>query len=170
MNPVSRVGFFLILVSLVYIFARQPFFDRAITWAFSQPGNVTSQKTLFFTRSSNIILSIDVPRDINSTLIFLRPDEVGAYLQNQPLTAETSRYEGPFTITLQTAQRGIHALVLNFSTTSPYLGFRVSSQGISESEYTDQIIIFIVGVLLLSSSFLKKQIETHPTKSLKKTA
>ncbi|MEM3648564.1 MAG: hypothetical protein QW506_05300 [Thermoproteota archaeon] len=160
MNPASRLGFFLILVSVTYIFARQPFFDRAMGWRFLEPaGNVTSREIFFFTRSSSIILSVDIPRDVDSTLIFLRPEEVGAYLQNQPPTgARTSRHVGSFTETLQIAQRGIHALVLNLSPPSPYLSLRISSQGISESEYTDQIIVFIAGVLLsLLSFFLKRK-------------
>lgn len=159
MNPASRLGFFLILVSVTYIFARQPFFDRAMGWRFLEPaGNVTSREIFFFTRSSSIILTVDIPRNVVSTLIFLRPEEVGAYLQNQPLTGVgASRHEGSFIVTLQTAQRGIHALVLNFSPPSPSLSLRTSSQGISESEYTDQIIVFTAGVLLLLPSFFLKR-------------
>lgn len=165
MNPVSRLGLFLILVSVIYIFARQPFFHRSTGYMVSELGNATSREIFFFTRSASIILSVDVPRDVNSTLVFLKPEEVEPYLKNQSVIGvETSRYEGSFTTTLQIKHRGIHIIVLNFNPFSSSLGLRMFPQGVLLSEYTDQLIVFAAGVLLLSPLFLKRLKLVFPTR------
>ncbi|MGQ9597004.1 MAG: hypothetical protein ACUVQY_01800 [Thermoproteota archaeon] len=158
MNPASRLGLFLILVSAIYIFARQPFFDRLGGWISTESGGkIASREIFFFTRSASIIFSLDVPGDVNSTLVFLKPKEIESYLRNQSIIGvEAIRYEGSFTTSLQIEHRGIHAIVLKFNPSSPFLGSRAFPQGISGSEYTDQVLVLIAGVLLSSPSFLKR--------------
>gem|GEM_PF-3242583 len=157
MNPLPRLGFFLILLSVIYIFARQPFFHRSTGWMISEPSNTTSREILFFTRSESIVLSVNVPGNVNSTLVFLKPREIEPYLKNQSVIGvETSSYEGSFTTILQIRHRGIHIIFLNFNPPSSFLGLRIFSQGVSGSEYMDQLIVFAIGVILLLPLFLKR--------------
>ncbi|MBO3839290.1 MAG: hypothetical protein QXN75_00900 [Thermoproteota archaeon] len=161
MKLVLRLGLFLILISLTLIIARQPFFNIPggfITEPYMRNGAI-SIDNFFFTRASSITLSVELPRNVNSTLLFLTTQgEINDYLQNRfPTGVRTSRYSGSFTTTLQIEQRGVHAIVLNFSSPIQSLSLKLFSQGVSESEYTDMLIVLIIGILLLSSSlFLKK--------------
>ncbi|MBO3799511.1 MAG: hypothetical protein FGF52_00410 [Candidatus Brockarchaeota archaeon] len=163
MKLVLRLGLFLILISLTLIIARQPFFNTPGGFLVEPyMGNGTiSINCFFFTRASSITFSIELPRNVNSTLLFLTtPGEINDYLQNRfPTGVRTSRYSGSFTTTLQIEQRGIHAIVLNFSRPIQSLSLRLFSQGVSESEYTDMLIVLIIGVLLLSSSFFFEKLK-----------
>lgn len=161
MKLVLRLGLFLILISLTLILARQPFFNISTGYIVSPyvKGDNVSVNEFFFTRASSITFSAELPKNVNSTLWFLTaPEEINAYLWNQHLAGVwTSRYSGSFTVTLQIKQRGIHAIVLNLKDSIKSFSFKLFSQGVSESEYTDMLIVLIVGILLSSSSlFLKK--------------
>ncbi|MEM2058826.1 MAG: hypothetical protein QXO76_11350 [Thermoproteota archaeon] len=162
MNFVSRLGLFLILTSLALMLARQPFLDISVGCMFSEASGESTTKSrsfFIFTRAASIPLSVDVPRNVNSTLIFLTtPEEINTYLQNLPLTGvKMDTYEGSFSTVLRIAHRGIYVIILNFSPVQS-LRVRMSSQGISESEYIDLLIILAFGILVLVSSFLRRTI------------
>jgi hypothetical protein len=174
LNPASRLGLFLILMSLTLMLARQPFLDRPANLIISgmsaempTENNTLGKENIFlFTRAASVSIFIDASRNVNSTFTFLTtPEEINTYLRNQSLTGvEGSRYSGSFTTTLQIAQRGIHVIVLNFSSPAQSLSIIISSQGVLLSEYTDQLIVFAVGVLLLSPLFLKRLKLVFPTR------
>jgi len=142
--------------------ARQPFLDMPGNLIISEMpiwnNTLGKENIFFFIRAASITISVNTPRDVNSTLMFLTtPDEINTYLQNQSLAGvEGSRYEGSFTTILQIAQRGIHAIVLNFSSPAQSLSIIISSQGVSGSEYTDLLILLAIGILSSTLSFLKK--------------
>jgi hypothetical protein len=162
---------FLILTSLTLMLTRQPFLDISVGCMFSEASteSVTKSRSFFFfTRAASIPLSVDIPRNINSTIMFLTTsEEINAYLQDQPLTGvKTGTYEGSFSTVLRIACRGIYAIILNFSSPVQSLGVRMFSQGISESEYTDLLTILAFGILLFVSSFSRRII--RPTRSLRR--